>query len=93
MKRKNWAPGGGNKGLRGKDEWVRISWDEALDIVASEIKRIKDNTMTSLSFAPAEATCLACMGARCRFGGQIRAAPGVQPGVWSSDSEWLRRMQ
>ncbi|MGE5589371.1 MAG: molybdopterin-dependent oxidoreductase, partial [Bacillota bacterium] len=42
MKRKNWAPGGGKKELRGKDEWVRISWEEALDIVASEIKRIKE---------------------------------------------------
>jgi anaerobic dimethyl sulfoxide reductase subunit A len=41
MKRKNWEPGGGKKELRGKDEWVRISWDEALDIVASEIKRIQ----------------------------------------------------
>lgn len=40
MKRKNWEPGGGKKELRGKDEWVRISWDEALDIVAGEIKRI-----------------------------------------------------
>jgi anaerobic dimethyl sulfoxide reductase subunit A len=40
MKRKNWAPGGGKKELRGRDEWVRISWDEALDIVASETKRI-----------------------------------------------------
>ncbi|PLR86752.1 dimethyl sulfoxide reductase subunit A [Bacillus canaveralius] len=40
MKRKNWAPGGGNKELRGKDQWVRISWDEALDIVSSEISRI-----------------------------------------------------
>ncbi|MDQ7093731.1 molybdopterin-dependent oxidoreductase [Desulfosporosinus sp. PR] len=42
MKRKNWAPGGGQKELRGKDEWVRISWDEALDLVATELKRIKD---------------------------------------------------
>jgi anaerobic dimethyl sulfoxide reductase subunit A len=42
MKRKNWAPGGGTKELRGIDEWVRITWDEALDIVASELKRIKD---------------------------------------------------
>lgn len=42
MKRKNWEPGGGKKELRGKDEWVRISWDEALDLVASEIKRIKE---------------------------------------------------
>jgi anaerobic dimethyl sulfoxide reductase subunit A len=41
MKRKNWAPGGGKKELRGKDEWVRISWEEALTIVANEIIRIK----------------------------------------------------
>lgn len=40
MKRKNWAPGGGDKTLRGRDQWVRINWDEALDIVASETKRI-----------------------------------------------------
>ncbi len=40
MKRKNWEPGGGKKELRGKDEWVRISWDEAFDIAASETKRI-----------------------------------------------------
>ncbi len=42
MKRAHWEPGGGNKSLRGKDEWVRISWDEALDIVTSEIKRITE---------------------------------------------------
>jgi anaerobic dimethyl sulfoxide reductase subunit A len=42
MKRKNWAPGGGEKELRGRDEWVRISWDEALDILASELKRISE---------------------------------------------------
>lgn len=40
MKRKNWEPGGGKKDLRGRDQWVRISWDEAFGIVASEIKRI-----------------------------------------------------
>lgn len=42
MKRKNWEPGGGKKELRGRDEWVRISWEEALDIIASEFKRIKE---------------------------------------------------
>jgi anaerobic dimethyl sulfoxide reductase subunit A len=45
MKRKNWKPGGGansNGHLRGKDEWVRISWKEALDLAASEFKRIHD---------------------------------------------------
>ncbi len=28
---------------RGKDEWIQVTWDEALDLVASEIKRIYKN--------------------------------------------------
>ncbi|HWR31506.1 MAG TPA: molybdopterin-dependent oxidoreductase [Negativicutes bacterium] len=50
MKRKNWAPGGGKKELRGKDEWVRISWDEALDSVSGEIKRIREKYGNSSIF-------------------------------------------
>ena len=42
MKRAHWEPGGGDKSLRGRDEWVRISWDDALDILSSEITRIKE---------------------------------------------------
>lgn len=45
MKRKNWQPGGGEAAhgeLRGRDEWERISWDEALDLIAGEIERILD---------------------------------------------------
>ena len=52
MKRKNWEPGGGKKELRGKDEWVRISWDEALDTVASELKRIKGKYGNEAIFVP-----------------------------------------
>jgi anaerobic dimethyl sulfoxide reductase subunit A len=43
LKRKSWQPGGGensNGQMRGVDEWERISWDEALEMTASEIKRI-----------------------------------------------------
>jgi trimethylamine-N-oxide reductase (cytochrome c) len=35
------GPGGRNTQNRGKSKYKRISWDEALDIVVSEIKRIK----------------------------------------------------
>ena len=45
IKRKNWQPGGGensNGHLRGIDEWERISWDDALDMIAGEIRRIID---------------------------------------------------
>ncbi|NTU88579.1 MAG: molybdopterin-dependent oxidoreductase [Actinobacteria bacterium] len=45
MKRKNWQPGGGETAhgeLRGKDEWERISWDEALTYVTGELTRVYD---------------------------------------------------
>jgi molybdopterin guanine dinucleotide-containing S/N-oxide reductase-like protein len=42
-KRKNFNPNGErHPELRGKDEYVRISWDEALDIITGEIKRIRE---------------------------------------------------
>jgi anaerobic dimethyl sulfoxide reductase subunit A len=41
LRRRHWAPGGGRRELRGRDEWLRISWDEALDSIAEEISRIK----------------------------------------------------
>ena len=39
MKRKGWSPDNPNGQKRGVDEWERISWDEALDIVAAQIKK------------------------------------------------------
>ncbi len=42
LKRKGWSPDAPNGELRGKDEWERISWDEALDYVADGLKRAKE---------------------------------------------------
>ena len=42
LKRADFVPGGaGDVSTRGKDNFVRITWDEALDTVANEIKRVK----------------------------------------------------
>jgi len=46
LKRVDWEPGGDpakiNPQNRGKSKFKRISWDEATDIIASEIKRVQD---------------------------------------------------
>lgn len=43
LKRVGWQPGGkGTYDNRGLAEFVRISWDEALELVTAEIKRIKE---------------------------------------------------
>ena len=42
MKRKHWSPEEPNGDLRGRDEWERISWDEAIRYVADQYKTIKE---------------------------------------------------
>lgn len=45
LKRAGWQPGGGaasNGQMRGKDTWEVISWDEAICLACSEIKRISE---------------------------------------------------
>ena len=42
LKRKHWSPDDPNGELRGKDEWERISWDEALDYVSAELRKVYD---------------------------------------------------
>jgi trimethylamine-N-oxide reductase (cytochrome c) len=43
MKRVGYVPGGtGDVSNRGKGEFVRITWDEAADLVAGEIKRVQE---------------------------------------------------
>lgn len=55
MKRKNWQPGGGENAhgeLRGKDEWERITWDEAYQLIADEINRVIDTYGNDGIFLP-----------------------------------------
>ena len=42
LKRSGWSLDAPNGELRGKDQWERISWDEALDLVAQGLTRAKE---------------------------------------------------
>jgi trimethylamine-N-oxide reductase (cytochrome c) len=43
LRRVDWNPDGErNTENRGKSGYVRISWDEALDIIISELKRVRE---------------------------------------------------
>jgi anaerobic dimethyl sulfoxide reductase subunit A len=91
MKRAHFEPGGGgDKSLRGRDDWVRISWDEALDIVAGELKRIKEtygneSILTPLFSAP---RVLAA------YGGAWGTWGMVSSGAWPApDAHMAGRMQ
>ncbi|NMA69649.1 MAG: molybdopterin-dependent oxidoreductase [Desulfitobacterium sp.] len=80
MIRKNWETGGGKKELRGKDEWVRISWDEALDILASETKRIKETYGNASILAPAPS--IEIQNLLTAYGGFVPSWGTVSFGSW-----------
>ena len=82
MKRKHWAPGGGDKSLRGRDEWERISWDEALDIVASEMQRIKD-AYGNTSIVSTGSEIARTLGL---FGGYVSVWGSSSTGTWNMTS-------
>ena len=94
LKRKNWQPGGGENSqghLRGIDEWERITWDEAFDLAASEIKRIiadyGNESILSLSVMGSPRFMSAVGGCVCTYGpmssgGFIAAADSMVGGGW-----------
>ncbi len=55
LKRVDWDPDGDrNPQNRGKSKYVRISWDEATDIIASELLRIREKYGMSAVFSQAD---------------------------------------
>ena len=53
MKRKHWEPlTGGDRELRGQDEWERITWDEAYKYVADEYRNIIEKYGSSAILVP-----------------------------------------
>ena len=85
MKRKNWEPGGGKKELRGRDEWERISWDEALDLIATELKRLYDTygPESILECGNTLSSVFTMMGG-CVTGGNTSWGRGTTPAIRSA---------
>ncbi len=82
MKRKNWKPGGGENSqgqLRGKDEWERISWDEAIELACTEIKRISDEYGPTGFYCKANNTILNVIS------GYVRGWDTTSHGVFTLD--------
>lgn len=51
MVRKGYLEGNKDTTLRGRDEWVRVSWDKAFELVHNEVKRVRDAHGASGIFA------------------------------------------
>ena len=52
MVRKGYLEGNKDTTLRGHDEWVRVSWDKAFELVSGELKRVRDAPVR-VAFLPA----------------------------------------
>lgn len=42
MKRKTWSVDEPHTENRGKDEWERITWDEAIDLIEAKMRKVID---------------------------------------------------
>ncbi len=84
MKRKNWNPGdGGKRELRGKDEWVRISWEEALDHVVAELKRVKETYGNKAILAKSTGPALNA------YGGAMTYWGCTSDGAWPKPQQFM----
>ncbi len=82
LKRKNWQPGGVDfhPELRGRDEWERISWDEAISLVADEAKRIYGTYGPRSVLVPSA------------FSSSLLTYLGGYVGMWDTNSQGTARL-
>lgn len=82
LKRKGWQPGGKDfhPELRGRDEWERISWDEAIRYVADETKRIYSTYGPRSVLVPSA------------FGSALHGYLGGYVGMWDTNSQGSARL-
>lgn len=91
LKRVSWTPEDPHGDLRGKEGYVRISWDEALDIVAAQLKKAYSEHGPRSVFAPANLS----NGRKAyetmfnAFGGYLTVSDSISYGTYLSNTDLL----
>lgn len=91
LKRISWKPGDPHGDLRGKEGYERITWDEALDYVAGELKKAYENYGPRSVYVPTSLS-----GSRFAYGPLLNACGGylnisdtVSYGTYTADTDML----
>ncbi|MDR0501396.1 MAG: molybdopterin-dependent oxidoreductase [Coriobacteriales bacterium] len=84
IKRKGWSPDAPNGQMRGKDQWERISWDDALDYIAAELIKAKERYGNSSIFCPANSN-ITIGSALAAFGGYTNYTDSASFGCFNDN--------
>lgn len=91
LKRISWTPDDPHGELRGSEGYERISWDEALDYVAGELKKAYENYGPRSVFVPTSLSgsrsCYAPVLNAC--GGYLNVSDTVSYGTYTADTDNL----
>ncbi len=91
MKRVSWTPGEPHGELRGKEGYERISWDEALDYVADELRRVYTEYGPRAVYTPV--TLVGGKGAAVpllkALGGYLAVSDTLSPGTYGYSTMFL----
>lgn len=91
LKRVSWTPENPNGDLRGKEGYERISWDEALDYVADQLKKVYTEYGPRAVFMPCNlsggrATVAPLLNA---LGGYLAVSDTISYGTYTANTEYL----
>lgn len=91
LKRKSWTPEDPHGDLRGKEGYERISWDEALDIVAEQLRKVYTEHGPRAVFMPCNlsggrAAVAPLLNA---LGGYLAVSDSISYGTYTANTEYL----
>ncbi len=91
LKRMSWSPDDPHGELRGKEGYVRISWDEALDLVAEQLRKVYTEHGPHSVFMPCDLSNGAMFVAPLlnALGGYLTVSDTVSYGTYTANTDLL----